>query len=138
MNEGKIKRLLKSRYFFILFFVTFYILFGIWMLIENTDPYIVGVNWIPFISIFLILVNKRWADGILILYNIFSFASQLSYVIGRCQENFPKNTLQESYYWLINMDIFCWNLSFWILQISLIIYLFAVEIKVYKNKYSLV
>ncbi len=138
MNENKIKKFLKPRYFFTVSIVIFYILFGMWMLTENSNPYVTGINWIPFISAFLILINNRWLDRVLIFYHTFNFASHLSYVIGRCQENFPINTLQESYYWLIDMHIFRWTLAFWILQISLIVYLIAVEIKVYKNKKTLV
>jgi hypothetical protein len=138
MNENKIEKFLKPRYFFTLFIVILYILFGMWMVAENSNPYIVGINWTPLISVFLILINNRWSDRIVLFYYIFDFAKTFSYVIGRCRENFPTNTLQESYYWLIDMPSFRWTLAFWILQISLIVYLFAVEIKIYKNKKSLV
>ena len=138
MNENKIKGFPKLRYFFMVFIVSFYILFGVWTLTENSNPYVTGINWIPLISAFLILINNRWTDRVLIFYHIFGFASELSYVIGRCRENFPTNTLQESYYWLMDMHDFRWTLVFWLFQISLIVYLIAVEIKVYKNKHSLV
>ena len=138
MNENKIKKFFKLRYFFTAFIIIFYILFGMWMRTENSNPYVTGINWIAFISAFLILINNRWSDRIVLFYHIFDFAKTLSYVISRCRENFPTNTLQESYYWLVDMSIFHWTIAFWILQISLIIYLIAVEIKVYKNKHSLV
>ncbi len=138
MNENNIKKFLKPRYFYAILIVIFYILNGMWMLAENSDPYVVGINWIPFISAFLILLNYRWTDRILIFYHVFNFVSAFGYVIGRCRENFPINTLQKSYYWLIDMHDFYWLLAFWVLQISLIVYLIAVEIKVYKNKKSLI
>ncbi len=135
MNESRINKFLKLRYFLTVFIVIFYMLFGIWIA-ENSNVY--GINWILFVSGILILINNRWLYRILIFYHIFDFGSNLSYVIERCLDNFPTNTLRESYYWLIDMEIFRWNVAFWILQISLIIYLIAVEIKVYKNKNSLV
>ncbi len=138
MNYNKIKKFPKMRYFFTLSIVIFYILFGMWMHTDNSNPYVTGINWIPFISAFLILINNKWTDRILIFYHIFNFTSHLSFVIRRCRENFPTNTLQESYYWLIDMPSFRWDFAFWILQIGLIVYLITVEIKVYKNKKSLV
>ncbi len=137
MNENKIKRFLKLRYFFTAFIVITYILFyGMWILAEN--PIFYPSFPILLISAILILINNRWLYRTLILLNSFNFVSDLSYVIGRCLENFPINTLRDSYYWLVDMTIFHWNVAYWILQISLIVYLIALEIKVYKNKNSLV
>jgi len=136
MNENKIKKFLKLRYFFTVFIVIFYILYGMWIFAENSNVF--GINWIPLISAILILINNRWLYRITIFYHIFDFASHLSYVIERCQERFPINTLQESYYWLVDTSIFRWTIAFWLLQISLIVYLITVEIIVCKNKNSLV
>ncbi len=124
------------RYFFTVFILIPYSFYGVWTLAENFNYY-PTFPILP-ISAILILINNRWVYRTLILLNIFAFVSQLIYVIERCQDNFPINTLQKSYYWLIDMHIFRWTIAFWILQISLIVYLIAVEIKVYKNKNSLV
>ncbi|CAN5529616.1 hypothetical protein BH18ACI1_BH18ACI1_12430 [soil metagenome] len=137
MSENKIEKFLKLRYFLTVFIVTLHLSFGIWTLAKNSN---VSPNFfsILFISAILRLINNRWLYRALILLNIFDFVSLLSYVIGRCQENFPVNTLRDSYYWLIDMSIFRWNVAFWVLQISLIVYLITVEIEVYKEKNSLV
>ena len=138
MCENKINRFQKPRYFLAVSIVILNLFFyGIEILAENSIFH-ANFSSVLFISAILILINNRWLNLILILLNIFDFISLLNYVIGRCQDNFPVNTLQNSYYWLINMSEFHWTLAYWILQISLIIYLIAEEIRIYKNKNSLV
>lgn len=133
MNENKIKRLLKLRYFFALILISFYLLYKQWIYVETyyVDPVILPVSAI------LILINNRWIFRALILLNVFSFVSLLIYVIKRCQERFPTNTLRDSYYWLIELSSFHWTVAFWLLQICLVGYLITLEVKAYKNKNSL-
>lgn len=133
MNASSVKTLLKFRYFLSVFITILYLSYKSW--VYNDSYYI---DFIPlFISAISILIVNRWLYRVLILVNIFVLSAQLNYVIGRCLENFPINTLTNSYYWLIDMPAFHWSFIFWILQINLIIYLIALEVKFYKNKNSL-
>ncbi len=129
MNDNKIGRFLKSRYLLTTIIVTLYFLYKLWLDAEFYPEFLVLL-----ISAILILIENIWLYRMLILLNIFVLISQINYVVGRCLDNFPINTLQESYYWLVDKNIFYWNVAFWIMQISLIIYLISVEIKVYKTK----
>lgn len=132
MNDEKIKRFLQSRYLLTIIIVILYFLYKLWLHSEFYPEFVVLL-----ISAILLLIKSIWLYRMLILLNLFVLVAQINYVIGRCLDNFPTNTLQESYYWLIDKNIFYWNIAFWILQISLIIYLIGVEIKVYKAKNSL-
>lgn len=128
-DNNKIRRFLKSRYLLTTITVTLYFFYKLLVNAEFYPEFLVLL-----ISAILLLIKNIWLYRMLILLNIFVLISQINYVIDRCLENFPINTLRESYYWLINMNIFYWNVAFWVIQIGLIIYLIAVEIKFYKYK----
>ncbi len=133
MSENKIKRLLKLRYFFALILISFYLLYKIlvqWKYPEFYPDYLFLV-----ISAILLLFNNNWTNRFLIFLNIYDFASQLTYVVQRCQDNFSVNVFGNCFYWLKDINFFLnWNFGFWILQIGLIIYLVTLEIVIYKNK----
>lgn len=133
MNESKIRRLLKLRYCFALILISFYILYKIsvqWKYPEFYPDYL-----FPVISAILLFFNNHWINRFLILLNIFDFALQLTYVVQRCQDKFSVNIFGNCFYWLNDINFFLnWNFGFWILQISLIIYLITLEIVIYKNK----
>ncbi len=133
MNKTKVKKFLQFRYFLSVFIVILYLSYKSWI---YTDIYY--LDFLPlFISATLILIINHWLYRILILLNVFVLSAQLNYIIGSCLERFPINTVTSSYHWLIDMPAFHWCLIFWVLQINLIIYLIAVEIKFYKNRNSL-
>ncbi len=64
--------------------------------------------------------------------------SDLYVVIVAIHYAFGIGALNKQLRFLVGMDDFQWSVAFWFLQISLIIYLVAIEIKVYKTKNSLV
>ncbi len=133
MNKTKVKKFLQFRYFLSVFIVILYLSYKSWI---YTDIYY--LDFLPlFISATLVLIINHWLYRILILLNVFVLSAQLNYIIGSCLERFPINTVTSSYHWLIDMPAFHWCLIFWVLQINLIIYLIAVEIKFYKNRNSL-
>lgn len=131
MNSDKIKKFLTFRYLLTATIISLYLSYKLWLNSEFYPEFIILL-----VSSILILIKSIWLYRVLILLNIFVLVSQINYVIERCLDNFPTNTLQESYYWLTGMNIFYWNFAFWLLQISLIVYLIALEIKVYKVKNS--
>jgi hypothetical protein len=133
MNKTKVKRFLEFKYFLSVFIVILYLSYKNWIYVN-----VYYLDFLPlFVSAILILIDNRWLYRILILLNVFILSGQLNYIIGRCFENFPTNTFTNSYHWLIDMPAFHWSLAFWVLQISLVIYLIAVENKFYRNRNSL-
>jgi hypothetical protein len=133
MNKTIVKRFLQFRYFLTIFIVILYLSYKNWIYVD-----VYYLDFLPlFISANLVLIVNRGLYRILVLLNVFVLSGQLNFIIGNCLERFPTNTLTNSYHWLIDMPAFQWCLIFWVLQINLIIYLIAAEIKFYKNKNSL-
>lgn len=137
MNEGKIKKFLKLRSFFSIAIVLLYLLHRMFVEpCENCSIYY--LNAVLFISAIFILINNHWIYRILICLNVLALMSDLYVVIVAVHYAFGIGTLNKQLLFLLELDDFRWNVAFCFLQISLIIYLITVEIKVYKNKNSLV
>lgn len=130
MKKENLKIFVYLRYIFTVIILALYYL-NAWLVevdYYGLDP----LHWILGISAILLLINFSWIDRVLILINLLAFSLKLIALFVNCKNMFL--TYFECFQFLSNTGYLYWEIVFRIVQISLVIYLIAVEIKVYKSE----